>query len=311
MRLGDKTKIAIVLAFAALPIAASAQDQAVAPQTDMQQLLQDCDAHKFVTTIHVTGDDGNPHDSDVKVCGKKGQNDADWVAALKDILDKTAANQEMPQAVKDQVITALNAEIIRLSVLLPKAAPAVAGLPPPRAATPKDDLSGEYSSLPPLPPPIAETRPAESAPVAINRDTVTQPTAPGIPVVAAPPPPLQPGPVIAAAPAIPVVPAPRLTVRCMAGRDIGLAEPCYEIERGDMLVIEADQPTNSPVLLKFLRRGEPRGELRLPQMRASQPVTVALPAGICAGVAHTRIEIRASGSPGSEEAAFVPYDLRC
>jgi hypothetical protein len=40
-------------------------------------------------------------------------------------------------------------------------------------------------------------------------------------------------------------------------------------------------------------------------------MTVALPAGVCAGVAHSRIEIRASGAPGTSEAAFGPYDLRC
>jgi hypothetical protein len=283
MRLGDKGKIALLLALAAAPFAAvpAAQDQP-APLPEMQQLLQSCDAHKFETTIHVTGD-GEPHDSQVKVCGKRGQSDADWVAALKDMVDKAAVNQEMPQSTKDQVIAALNAEIARLTALLPKEAPAVASLPPPRAA-PKDDLADDYSSLPPLPPPVTQSDSVQVAPVAAAS---------------------------ASAPAIAATPAPRLTLRCMAGRDISLAEPCDTIERANLLVVQADEAANSGVLLKFFRRGEPRGVVQLPAMRAGQPVAVALPNGICAGVAHSRIEIRASRGQGSSEAAFGPYDLRC
>jgi hypothetical protein len=280
MRLGDKSKIALLLALVAAPAAAvsAAQDQP-APPPEMQQLLQSCDAHKFETTIHVTGD-GEPHDSNVKVCGKQGQSDADWIAALKEMVDKAAANEEMPQAVKDQVITAVNAEVVRLTALLPKEAPAVASLPPPRAA-PKDDLAAQYSSLPPLPPPVAESANVGATPVGVASASVS------------------------------VSPAPRLTLRCVAGRDLSLAEPCDTIERGNMLVVEADDAGNSGLLLKFFRRGEPRGELRLPQMRPGRPVMVALPSALCAGVVRSRIEIRATGAPGSSEAILGSYDLRC
>jgi hypothetical protein len=284
MRLGDKGKIALLLALGAAPGAAvsAAQDQP-APPPEMQKLLQSCDAHKFETTIHVTGD-GEPHDSQVKVCGKQGQSDADWVAALKDMVDKAAANQEMPQSMKEQVIAALNAEIARLTALLPKEAPLVASLPPPRAA-PKDDLAAGYSTLPPLPPPVAQSdNVVEVAPSAVAS---------------------------ASASAIAVAPAPRLTLRCITGRDISLAEPCDTIERGNMLVVQADDAGGSGVLLKFFRRGDFRGELQLPAMRPGQPVMVALPSTVCAGVVRTRIEIRAVRAPGSSEAILGPYNLRC
>ena len=291
MRLGDMSKFALLLALAAAPVVAvAAADE---PPSDMQKLLQDCDAHKFETTIHVTGDDGKPEDSDVKVCGKPGQSDADWVRGLKDILDKTAASQDMPQAVKDQVIAALNAEIVRLTALLPKEAQAAANLPLPRAA-PKDDLSSDYSSLPPLPP-VTEPVVAQAAPAVPGAAAPSANVAAGIAPVAA----------------APIAPAPRLTVRCAAGRDISLAEPCDPIERGNMLVVEAQQGMDSGVLLKFFRRGEPRGELRLPPMRAGEPVMAMLPYGLCSGVVRTRIEIRATGAPGSSEAILGTYDLRC
>jgi hypothetical protein len=291
MRLGDLGKIALVLALAAGSAAAAAQD---APAPEIQKLLQDCDAHKFETTIHATGEDGKPHDSDVKVCGKAGQNDVDWVRALKDILNKTSLSQDMPQAIKEQVITALNAEIVRLTALLPKEEQAAASLPVPRAA-PKDDLASDYSSLPPLPPPVTE------APTVLAGPAPT----PEVPVAAAP------GAIIPPIPTVALAAAPRLTLRCLAGRDLSLAEPCDPIERGNMLVLEAQQGIDSGVLLKFFRRGEPRGELRLPPMRAGQPVMATLPDGICSGVVRTRIEIHASGAPGSTEAILGPYDLRC
>jgi hypothetical protein len=313
MRLGDMSKVALLLALAAAPVVAvAAADE---PPSDMQRLLQDCDAHKFETTIHVTGEDGQPRDSDVKVCGKPGQSDADWIRGLKDILNKTATSQDMPQAVKDQVITALNAEIVRLTALLPKEAPAVASLPPPRAA-PKDDLAGDYSSLPPLPPPVREPATVAGAPVPLPETPVVAAPAPEpeASVVAAPaagiasvPMPAAPPPV----PAVAVAAAPRLTLRCVAGRDISLAAPCDPIERGNLLVLEAQQTVDSGVLLKFYRRGEPRGELRLPPMRAGQPVMTGLPDGLCSGVVRTRIEIHASGGGNSAETILGPYDLRC
>ena len=61
----------------------------------------------------------------------------------------------------------------------------------------------------------------------------------------------------------------------------------------------------------FVRRGDERGELRLPSMRRGQPVAVAIPAEVCAGVERTRLEVRASAAPGAPEASFGPYDLSC
>jgi len=313
MRLEDMSKVALLLALAAAPVVAvAAADE---PPSDMQKLLQDCDAHKFETTIHVTGEDGQPRDSDVKVCGKPGQSDADWVRGLKDILNKTAASQDMPQAVKDQVITALNAEIVRLTALLPKEAPAVASLPPPRAA-PNDDLAGDYSSLPPLPPPVTERTTVAATPAPVPETPVVAAPAPvpEAPVVTAPAAGIAVAsvPMPAAPPPVPAVAAaPRLTLRCVAGRDISLAEPCDPIERGNLLVLEAQQTVDSGVLLQFYRRGEPRGELRLPPMRAGQAVMTGLPDGLCSGVVRTRIEIHASGGANSAETILGPYDLRC
>ena len=263
-------KIALIIALTAVPTAgALAQESEDAPPPEMQKLLESCDVHRFEAIIHVT-DEGGPHDSKVTVCGKAGQSDADWINTLKQIAGKTAVNQQMPQSTKEQVLAALNDEIVRLTAILPKETP----------PAPKVDVGEAYSALPPLPAP--ETKKVELPPAA---------AAVSAPVVA--------------------VPAPRLKLSCIEGRDVDAAEPCDRIERGNLLLVQADEDMAPGVLLKFLRRGESRAEVRLPALRTGQPLTLALPTGLCAGIVHSQIEIRASRAPGSPEASFGPYELRC
>ena len=90
-----------------------AADATDAPSAKMESLLQNCDAHKFETTVESTVD-GKPHRSKVKMCGKDGQSDADWIGTLKDAIAKLEANTEMPESTRNQIVTAIKAEIARL-----------------------------------------------------------------------------------------------------------------------------------------------------------------------------------------------------
>src|ERR1041385_4198683 len=90
----------------------SASPSTGAPTAQMQKMLQDCDAHKFETVVNSIVD-GKPHQSKVKLCGTKGQNDAAWVNTLKDAVAKVKANDKMPAEIRDQIASALDAEIIR------------------------------------------------------------------------------------------------------------------------------------------------------------------------------------------------------
>jgi hypothetical protein len=96
----------------------------------------------------------------------------------------------------------------------------------------------------------------------------------------------------------------------MAVPDISLAEPCFVIERDNMLAVDADEAMDD-LQLKFFRRGEPRGEVELASLRPGHPMIVKLPATLCTGVAQSKVEIRASRGSGSSEATFGPYYLRC
>jgi hypothetical protein len=85
----------LVLVLAAAQPAAA--DPPVSPEA--QALIANCNAHKFETTVMVTGPDGKPKQSQVKICGQAGQSDTDWVKTLRDALVPLRANQVMGPAV--------------------------------------------------------------------------------------------------------------------------------------------------------------------------------------------------------------------
>jgi hypothetical protein len=277
----------VALMMAAQPAAAASSETLVA----------DCDTHKFETIVRGTVA-GKPRSSKVKLCGKVGQTDADWMNTLKDAIDKVRVNDGMSATAKEQVIAALNVEIARLSPTV-EASPAppaeasppvqsIAALPPasvmptPRVASPVvGPVAGgpvEYSALPPMPAP----KPAASAAV-----------------------------VAATAPSLP---APRMTFRCMATDRLGGEGPCDLLERTTLLTVRADEDLPGGTSLRFMRRGDDRGEIDLPALRTGQSRRFSLPPKLCAGVSGSRVQIevvRATGKSSQVVDTHGPYELRC
>ncbi|MCL6699720.1 hypothetical protein LZ496_13125 [Sphingomonas sp. NSE70-1] len=103
------------------------------------KLVTDCNARKFETVVE-RDENGEKKSSKVKLCGKQGQTDAEWAATLKDAAAKIEANEKMPQTAKDQLTSALRAEIAKVE------AGAVA-LPAPVASV-------EQPAPQPAPPPV-------------------------------------------------------------------------------------------------------------------------------------------------------------
>jgi hypothetical protein len=267
-----------------------------------EPLIADCEAHRFETIVRGTVG-GKPRSSKVKLCGKTGQTDADWLNTLKDAIDKVKANDGMSATAKEQVIAALNVEIARLTpavetspappaeispppasiVALPteiSPPPAtIVALPPARAASPSAGVPVEYSALPPLPAP----KPAASIGVA----------------AAAEPPPL---------------PAPRMTFRCIATDRLGAEGECDLLERNTLLTVRADEDLPGGTSLRFMRRGDDRGEIDLPALRTGQSRRFSLPPKLCAGVSGSRVQIevvRANGKSSQVVDTHGPYELRC
>ncbi|HKC03349.1 MAG TPA: hypothetical protein VKC17_08605 [Sphingomicrobium sp.] len=271
----------MILLFALL---LAAEPAAASPEP----LIADCEAHQFQTIVHVTVA-GKPRSSKVKLCGKTGQTDAEWLHTLKDAIEKVRASESMSAEAKDQVIAALNVELARLTpaadtspppatvVALPPAS-TVPPPPPPFVSAP---VGGpvEYSALPPLPAPL--------------------PAASSVMIAASAPPPL---------------PAPRLTLRCLATNTVSAEGPCDPLEQNMVLTVRADEDVARGTSLRFLRRGDNRAEVALLQLRRGQTQRFALPANVCKGVAGSRVEIqviRAAGSSTQVVDTRGPYDLRC
>jgi hypothetical protein len=272
--------IALIAAAAASNAAATKKAAKPAePPPAVKSLVQNCDAHKFETTIQLIVD-GQPKQSKVRLCGTEGQSDADWIGTLKDAVKKTAESATMPRAAKEQIIAAVNGEIERLShpaLQLPGGAD-ITKLPKAATTTPQVPLARDYGSLPPLP----------------TASTVAPPHVLGPGGLAGPP--------------------PRLTLRCALAGDEDRPSDCDTIDRDTVLVVRADDAYPRGLAVRFVRKGDTRAELDLPAMTAGQTAKLRLPPAVCAGVVRSRVEIQALGgnAPSGTPAGSVgEYDLRC
>lgn len=258
---------------------AAGKPAASAPSPQARTLLENCDAHKFETVIEIPTADGLTKHSRMKLCGTEGQSDADWLKTLKDAIAKTNANDKMPPAIRNQIVTAINAEVARLEG---KSAPATAAvLPPPRVAT-KTPALGEYTALPPLP-----DKPA-----------------PPVHVLAA------------GSAALPILPKPRLSYICSTPGELGEG-PCTEFSRETLLTVQADEDLPGGTSLRFVRSGEAKADVKLAQLKRGRSVRVPLPSEVCSHAVGGSLEIRivrsvpAAGAPAQEVGEDGPYNLRC
>lgn len=295
-------KLLIVVAFGlgsaaavAAPAKKTAPPAASAPSAEVKQLLDNCDAHKFETTVDSTVD-GVPHRSKVKLCGKDGQTDADWIVTLKDAIAKLDANKDMDAGVRTQIVTAINAEIARLQSA-PASQPAGALANDPGFGKAASSIAGEYSALPPLPaappPPPKVLAPAASGAA--------------MPAMA----PVKPVPVAATSVAlVPAGPAPKLNYTCYSPGDLGGDAPCTGFDRETMLTVRAQADVPAGVALRFLRNGEQRAEVDLAQLHRGKSLRVALPSAVCAGVSDGSLQLQVVQN-GAEVKSDGPYSLRC
>ena len=287
--------LAVVLgsaAAAAAPAKKSAPP-ADAPNAAVKQLLENCDAHKFETTVDAVVD-GEPHRSKVKLCGKDGQSDADWIGTLKDAIAKLEANKDMDPGVRSQIVTAINAEITRIQTAAASQPAVLANDPGFGKET--ASVTGGYSALPPLPaapppPPKVLSQVASSAVVQSS--------------------PIKPAPVAAASVAVvPTGPAPKLSYTCYSPGDIGGDAPCAGFDRQTMLTVRAQADVPSGVALRFLRNGEQRAEVDLAQLHRGKSLRIALPSAVCAGVGDGSLQLQIVQN-GAEVKSDGPYSLRC
>ena len=295
--IGTALCLGVAAAAAAAPPAKKPASSAAAPDSNTQQLLENCDAHKFETMVHSVVD-GQPQQSKVKLCGKEGQTDAQWIGTLKDAVSKLNANKEMPQAMRDQIIAALYAEIARLEnpgasaagkaaantpaldglaplPALPQSKGAVASLPPPRQIASAPPAADEYAALPPLP-----TAPPPATHVLG----------------------------IAAGASLAPLPMPRMRLIC---EEPGAAEgPCSGFTRETLVTVRADEDLPAGTSLRFVRDGDPKADVDLTQLKKGKSERLAVPTDVCRHAAGGKLELQVvrSGQPVGSEG---PFNLTC
>ena len=265
---------------------------------------QSCDYHKFETRVAAEVD-GKLRSSTVRICGQAGQTDEDWRRTLVDSMKKVETNEKMAPAVKTQIVDALKLEIAKLDTAnirpvtgsggnmatsipgltpLPKGNSISTPLTPVRPANtaPPRSLEQDYGSLKPLPDP--------APPIVVS---LTQPV-----------------PVALAAP-------PRLTLLCSSPGDPHGADECDDVGPSTTFTVRADEPLKAgDTSLRFMRKGDARGDVTLAAMKAGQKMRVGMPSAVCAGFTRGTLEVqvmrRASASaPRQVVDVRGPYLLRC
>lgn len=265
--------------------AAAAQGAAASEEPAPPALAQSCDARKFETQFHYTSK-GQPKTSKMRLCGKAGQSESEWVATLKEAVDKTAANAAMPQSVKDQIIGALNGEIARLTGLA--AAPAAVSAVP---------VTADISKLP-------RRSGGGSAPVQpASRDYAALPPLPTAPTVA-PPRLLRSG----AAAAV-LLPKPALSIECRNSDDVGGEAPCTDFERDTLVSVRARENLPAGTAIRFVR-GDASADVDVAGLARGKLARFELPREICRGVGGGKLEVKVvrSAQVVGDEGEF---NLRC
>lgn len=282
----------------ALPLtaAAFAAPEAKKPApTEAEQLVRNCNAHKFETVVQEMVD-GQPHQSKVTLCGKEGQSDADWVVTLKDAISKVNANVQMAPAMRDQIVGALTAEIARLEKPLSL-------LPQRQARTSALDALSPLPGLSPVKPAVTSALPAPRQ---------TAPTAPADEYAALPPLPTAPPPpprlLTGEAGSVAALPRPRMSFICY---DSGQAEgPCTGFSRETVLTVRAGEDLPPGTSLRFVRDGEPQADVALAQLKKGRSMQLAVPADVCRHVVGGRLELRIVRA-GQEVGSEGPFNLNC
>lgn len=277
----------LILAGMALPAALVAQEP---PPAQANEAVQDCNAHKFETVVERVVD-GEPRKSRVKLCGKTGQSEAEWIATLEEAIAKLKENGEVPPDARTQIIGAITAEITRLR---DPAAVAKAPALTPRAAAPPRDIRDDYATLPSLPP-AAPAKPVAPPPVTMSQAPAATPS------VAVP---------ARALPASATVAAPILGFDCYVPGELSGPAQCIEFQRETLITVRARSDVPAGVELHFERNGIDRATVALGPLKSGRSKRLPLPAAVCRGVGDGRLTIAvwAGSRPARTEG---PFPLRC
>lgn len=278
--------LASLAAFAPGRAASPERDNAVTigATADRVQLIQQCGGHRLETKAVVSA---SGREISVKLCSQPGASDADWVRTL-EAGKQQIAEADYPPSAKQQLVAAFDAEIRKYGAR-PSTVPVGVALELPGLARSGGLLQPaekvEYTALPPLPAPKKRVASTDAAAGTAGSG--------------------------AAAPA----PDMAVTLRCREPGDRRDAT-CDFFHKDTTLMVRAVRGLEKGATLRFLRRGDDRGEVALGPVAAGTAVPVRLPRELCRGVASTKVEIELRGPEPAHGTAPLadtlgPFGLRC
>jgi hypothetical protein len=279
----DVKRLAAVLLIASLgAVPLAAQEPTSGPGA-----AEACPSFRFETVV-VT-DASHKRGSRVRLCANAGASEADWVKTLEDAI-KQVRDGPMPAVAKADLISQIENEVARYRPK-PQAGSinldVPAGQSPVGAVTLGKDQLGSSTGLP-------------EAPFAVS----------SLPSLDRP----KPAPGAAKAePSKPMV----ATVKCLSAGERGSGMTCDYFRKETVLALRAVRGLEDGAVIRFLRRGEERGEVDLDGLAPGRTARIALPAELCRGVATSKVEIAIL--PPRSSKAFArgaagrlgPFGLRC
>ncbi|HEU0310948.1 MAG TPA: hypothetical protein VFR36_07000 [Sphingomicrobium sp.] len=255
--------------------------QAEDTASEAPRIAVDCEARKFETNITFEKD-GQTRETRLTICPAKGEDQEKWAKTLKDAKAKIEAHPNITTESKTRIGAELDAEILQAGSIR-SATISLPEDPIPPASPPP-----EYGTYPPLPgPPALAVQPTQQGPAASTAK----------PTLAAMPPPK-------------AVAKPRLSIQCLESGESGEGSDCLALTRGMRLAIKAGENLGSDTSLRFLRKGDIRGEIKLAGMRQGQLLRANLPQQLCTGVISSKVQIQVMRSNQVVE-TLGPYKLRC
>ncbi len=239
--------------------------------------IETCQGHKFESLVEI--DPVRKRTTRIKLCANPGATDAEWVKTVEAAIVQIE-QRNMPPEAKDKLIGELRAEVAKFAA--PAKPMAIEGL----AVRSDRDLIApterfETTSLPPLP----------ERKLAAKAGTITS---------------------AGTAAASPPVRPMSLRLKCLAARETGAGSTCDYFDRDTTLVVSVIGGLEEGGTLRFRRRGEVRGEVRLAAMQSGRSTRVKLPSEVCRGVSGTKVEIELLAPKATSASARLgPYGVRC
>lgn len=258
------------------PSIPAAQENTVEGATaDRVAQIESCQGHKFDSVVQI--DPVKKRATRIKLCANPGSTDADWAGTLESAIVQIE-QRDMPAAAKDKLIGELRAEIAKF---------APASKPLSIAQADPVFLSGDAASL--------------AAPTERFETSILPPLTPKVAA--------KPNSAVAFAPQKPM----RIRIKCLEPGQPGPGGTCDFFVAQTVLVVSSVEGLENGGTLRFRRKGDDRGEVRLSALQDGQATRIKLPGELCKGVSSSRVEIEllAPKSTGAVAARLGPYGLRC